>query len=262
MIPVYLLAKNPRPILGFELSEFVSVAARRAGLPLVEQPPASGEVIVVDASAAITSETLTKLVSADRIRKGPPLADRRRLVARIDAELLAQRKPLTVDGLLPGAVEIVDVPVAPYRGRFDQRKAEEVLLRGATKKLISGDYMGVLNRELTLPLVKPFARANIKPNTVTLISFAITVLSFFPLAHGGYAWLLLGGFLQWVASLLDGVDGKLARLKGQTTPFGNSLDYRLDMVYYVVLFGGLGIGLARTMSAPLVIALSGVFFVG
>jgi phosphatidylglycerophosphate synthase len=261
-IPVYLLAPNPRRILGSTLSELTAVAARRAGLELVGTPPTTGEVIVVDPAAAISAEALATLAKAPRIAHGRPLVDFRRLVARVDAELLAQRRVTTVDALLLGAVELIDVPAAPYRGRLDLSRAESVLLRGATKQLLSGDYMGALNRELTLPLVKPFARANIKPNTVTLLGFVATIAAFFPLAHGGYGWLLLGGFVQWIGSLLDGVDGKLARLKGQTTPFGSRLDHRLDVVYYVVLFVGLAIGLARTISGPLLIGLTAVLVVG
>jgi hypothetical protein len=63
--------------------------------------------------------------------------------------------------------------------------------------------MGVLNRELTLPMVKPFARANIRPNTVTLFGFLVTIAAAAPLAMGGYAWVLFGAVLQWVGSLLD-----------------------------------------------------------
>jgi hypothetical protein len=110
--------------------------------------------------------------------------------------------------------------------------------------------------------VRVVARTGIRPNTITLISFVFTLTAAVPLSTGGYLPLLAGAFLQWFGSLLDGVDGKLARLKGQTSVLGARLDTWLDMVYYAVLFGALGIGLARDHAPALVAAVAGVTMTG
>jgi phosphatidylglycerophosphate synthase len=263
MIPVYLLGHSSRRLLGYELSQFAPIAAARAGLPFVDTPPAGGEVIVIDPDAAVSGAGLTALARAARSEGGSPLVVRERMVARIDARLLAEREARTVDALVPrDAVVVPDVRVAPFRTPADRRRAEDVLLRGATKQLLSGDFFGVLHRELTLPLVKPVARANIRPNTITLIGFGLTIGAAIALVQGGYRWMLLGALLQWVSSLLDGVDGKLARLKGLSTPFGHLLDHRLDVVYNWALLLGLAIGLGRTVSPAFVMGFAGVMVTG
>jgi phosphatidylglycerophosphate synthase len=262
MIAVYLLGSSQRRVLGHSLQHFAEVAARRANLEVLDTPPRTGEVIVIDRDAAISSAALTALVEADRIPNGPALADPLLLVGRIDAARL--RPATSVAELLAGrAIEVVaGLAVAPYRAPSDRRRAEAILLRGATKPLLSGDVMGVLNRELTLPLVKPFARLGIHPNAVTLLGLGFTIAAAFALAHGGYAWFLLGAVIQWMGSLLDGVDGKLARLTGKTTPFGHRLDHRLDVVYYAALFGSLAIGMARTHSLSLVLVTTAILVAG
>lgn len=264
MIPVHLLGTSERPILGYPLHRFTAIAAQRAGLAIIGDLPDHGDVIVVGADAAVTADALGTL--AGRAADGRAVTDHAAQVARIDVHHVRDalaRGATTVAEILAGAeLERIALPVARYAGAGELRRAEDVLLRGGTKKLLSGDVMGVLNRELTLPLVRPVARANIHPNTITLVGFAIMLASAVPLAIGGYSWLVLGAFLQWVSSLLDGVDGKLARLKGQATPFGSRLDSRLDMVYYLVLFGALAVGLARTLGAAPVAAVSLVLVSG
>jgi len=264
MIPVFLLGRSQRPILGLPLWRFTAIAADRAGLPLLDRRPAGGEVIVVDAEAAVTPAALTALATADRRPGQPPIADRAGLIARVDAALLqGERSPGSVAELIAGqASSVVDLAIAPYRDRADRRRAEDVLMRGGTKKLLSGDFMGVLNRELTLPLVRPVARLGIHPNTVTLVGFVFTIAAAVPLALGGYRLLLLGAILQWIGSMLDGVDGKLARLKGQATVLGSRLDSRLDMVYFLALFGALAVGLARAYSVAAVAAIAAVLIAG
>lgn len=264
MIPVVRLGRSTRPILGFPLSRFTEIAARRAGLELVDELPAHGEVIVVGPDAAVTAEALTVL--ARRGDDGLAATDRAAQIARVDVHVVRDaiaRGADTVAEVLAGsALERLELPVARYAELDERRHAEDVLMRGGTKKLLAGDVMGALNRELTLPLVRPVARLNIHPNTVTLVGFLITIAAAVPLAMGGYAWVLAGAVLQWVGSLLDGVDGKLARLKGQTSVFGHQLDTRLDMVYYLSLFGALAVGLARTYGAAPVAGVSAVLLGG
>jgi phosphatidylglycerophosphate synthase len=264
MTSVFLLGLSTRPILGYPLVTFTEIAAKRAGLPIVDELPASGEVIVVDRDAAVTAAALSEL--AKRPGECLALTDREALVARVDVHVVRDalaRGAATLPEVLAGAaIERLELPVARYAEADDLHHAEDVLMRGATKKLLQGDVMGVLNRELTLPMVRPFARANVSPNTVTLVGFLITIAAAVPLAIGGYLWVLLGALLQWVGSLLDGVDGKLARLKGQTSVFGHKLDTRLDMVYYLSLFGALAVGLGRTYGAVPIAAVTAVLLSG
>jgi len=92
-------------------------------------------------------------------------------------------------------------------------------------------------------LVRPLARARIHPNLVTLVSIALTfgAVPFFAEAQ----WVI-GFLMAYGMSVLDSVDGKLARLTFTDSRLGNFLDHGLDMVHppiwYVAWAYGLGLG--------------------
>jgi hypothetical protein len=77
-------------------------------------------------------------------------------------------------------------------------------------------------------LVRPLARWGVHPNTVTVISILLT-LAVIPLCAAGH---FLAGFLcAYGMSVLDSVDGKLARLTFTDSKLGNVLDHGLDLVH-------------------------------
>ncbi|MBL9034908.1 MAG: CDP-alcohol phosphatidyltransferase family protein [Rhodospirillaceae bacterium] len=92
-------------------------------------------------------------------------------------------------------------------------------------------------------MVRPLAAARIHPNLVTLVSIALTfgAVPFF--ASGQWA---IGFLMAYGMSVLDSVDGKLARLTFTDSRLGNFLDHGLDMVHppiwYVAWAYGIGLG--------------------
>ena len=77
-------------------------------------------------------------------------------------------------------------------------------------------------------LVRPLARAHVHPNWVTIISIVLTFAAVPLFAHGQF----LAGFLcAYGMSVLDSVDGKLARLTFTDSKIGNVLDHGLDLVH-------------------------------
>jgi phosphatidylglycerophosphate synthase len=77
-------------------------------------------------------------------------------------------------------------------------------------------------------LVRPLANLRVHPNSVTAISILATFLAI-PLWMEG--WWAAGFFLAYLMSLLDSVDGKLARLTFTYSRLGNLLDHGLDLVH-------------------------------
>ncbi len=100
-------------------------------------------------------------------------------------------------------------------------------------------------------MVRPLARARIHPNLVTLVSIALT-FGAVPFFSGGQ-WAI-GFLMAYGMSVLDSVDGKLARLTFTDSRLGNFLDHGLDMVHppiwYVAWAYGLGLG-AEGWDSPL-----------
>lgn len=76
-------------------------------------------------------------------------------------------------------------------------------------------------------------RHGVTPNAVTYTAFIFTVVISIPLAMGAFR---IGGALLIVASLLDLVDGSLARATAQSSKFGAFLDSTLDRYSESVTF--------------------------
>jgi len=93
-----------------------------------------------------------------------------------------------------------------------------------------------LNRRISEPCARLLARTPVTPNQVSVAAFGISILSL--------ACFLLGqniaaGLLVQLSSIVDGVDGSLARLKGMTSTFGGFLDSVLDRYADIVVVLGL-----------------------
>jgi len=119
-------------------------------------------------------------------------------------------------------------------------------------------------RAVLAPVVRLAIALRLTPNTITVIGLGITILASTLVALD---WLLLGAAILTAGSLLDAVDGALARAQGSGTAFGGFLDSTLDRAGEAILFIGVGTWLLRTQPDPtlavlgLMVALSGSFLV-
>lgn len=97
---------------------------------------------------------------------------------------------------------------------------------------------GAIRSYFEEPGARLFRAVGLTPNAITLLGFAVCVVSACLVASG---WLLWGGVAFLVGSILDLMDGALARLTGRETPFGALLDSVFDRLGEAALFVGLGI---------------------
>ena len=146
---------------------------------------------------------------------------------------------------------------APYLTRLrSTRETAE-----AERFLFWSNYKGstdFMTRYVYPPLVwwmlRPLARRRVHPNWVTAVDIAATVAAIPFFAAG--AWL--PGFLcAYLMSVLDSVDGKLARVTFTSSRLGNVLDHGLDIVHppFWYLAWGYAVGGGDTSSAPFVASL-------
>jgi phosphatidylglycerophosphate synthase len=77
-------------------------------------------------------------------------------------------------------------------------------------------------------LVRPLAHWRVHPNVVTLFNVGITFAAVPLFAHAQW---VLGLLLAYTMSVLDSVDGKLARLTFRASRLGDVLDHGLDMIH-------------------------------
>ena len=94
-----------------------------------------------------------------------------------------------------------------------------------------------INRKFSRPLARFLAsHTKASPNQVTVLSFAVAVLS--GLAFSSFQ-PILGGILAQLSSILDGVDGDLAFLTNKISTFGGFLDSVLDRYGDFLILGGM-----------------------
>ena len=117
---------------------------------------------------------------------------------------------------------------------LERRSLAERLLRDATQKGVL-DFPALVHAPIEKWLVSHLCRTTITPNQITLgtgvLGLGVTLLY-----ACGYLWA--GVLLALVIGVLDGIDGKLARLKAQTTKLGkkeHDLDYVVETSWWAAL---------------------------
>jgi len=124
--------------------------------------------------------------------------------------------------------------------------AERLLLFEASKHALA---TRILYKYLNTPITKLFAMTPITPNQVTILSLLAGIASslFFIYHHP-----FLAGLLALLSSVLDGVDGKLARIKHKRTTYGGIFDSFIDLYTDLAVFFGMAYYGYTTTSDPLI----------
>jgi 1L-myo-inositol 1-phosphate cytidylyltransferase / CDP-L-myo-inositol myo-inositolphosphotransferase len=183
----------------------------------------------------------------------------RRARARGDGSLagavteLATTTPLEAVPLRPGARWLdVDTPQ-------DLRRLMPFMRRSLAKDG-DGPVSRYLNRPLSTRLSVRLANLPVSPNAVSFAAFGVAVGAAVALANGA---AVLGALLVQLASVLDGVDGEIARLQVRSSPRGALLDGVLDRLADGAIIGGLGAwALASDVTVQAVIWLAVLATVG
>lgn len=208
----------------------------RAKLDVVDVsgPPTSGEpTLVLDAAAVFDARVLRALLE----RRGPTVIDGVEAVRVVG------------DGV-PESVELATLPsylknlrrhhvpyVLPIRTVAELKAAERTMFtavyKGVTDVVTRFVYPGLVRL-----ITKWLAPTTITPNQVTAVSM---VLSFgaIPVFLAGYLGTAV--VMGLVMSVLDSVDGKLARLTLRESTSGNWMDHGSDVVYFFLWLVAVGL---------------------
>ena len=120
-----------------------------------------------------------------------------------------------------------------------------------------------MNRRVSIPMSRRLIKFPITPNMVSLFTLLVSFLAGAYFVMGGYLNPLLGALLSVWASILDGSDGEVARLKLLASDYGAWLETICDYLYYLFIFAGMAIGLARnTGKASFTTWGGGALFIG
>jgi CDP-L-myo-inositol myo-inositolphosphotransferase len=119
------------------------------------------------------------------------------------------------------------------------REAEQRLMRDQGRKTRDGPVARHLNRPVSRWLSRTLVRTTVTPNQISLVSWILSCVAAGLMALSGYPALAIGGALAQLASIIDGCDGEIARLKHSKSEFGGWFDAVLDRYADAVLLFGL-----------------------
>ncbi len=235
--------------------------ATRGGATVVCSPPrgAAGDAVLVIRADRVYHRDLPKLATqawrgssaeVGRVRGDAydaVVVTTRRTAAKLCA---AAGRPGAIAAELAAlrAVHEVDPPYlgfcTPVRDARQMRIARRQLV-SSLRKSADGIAAKVLNRRISLPVTRMLAGTSIHPNQVTLIALACALAGGAVISRGGYLPGLVGMLLVELGSIVDGIDGELARLRFQFSRRGQWLDTVVDDVANVAYTTGVVVSLDR-----------------
>lgn len=136
-----------------------------------------------------------------------------------------------------GFVELIDSKVSI-------RRAEQRLIRYIWKS--TDGIHGRTNKRMILPLLKVVLRTSVTPNMVSLVGVIVSIMSGYFYFRGHYVYAVVGALLALASSLLDHIDGSIARMKSKESAFGAHFDTVCDYVFYVSFGVGASVGLYKS----------------
>jgi phosphatidylglycerophosphate synthase len=128
-------------------------------------------------------------------------------------------------------VRTVELPATALVRRVDgldaARAAERALLQ-SLRKPADGPVSRRLNRHVSIAITRYLLRAPITPNQVTIACSLLGFLGMWLVLQATWATIAAGGVLLQIASIVDGCDGEIARLKFKHSRSGAFLDHFAD----------------------------------
>jgi phosphatidylglycerophosphate synthase len=155
-----------------------------------------------------------------------------------------------------GALRTADVGDAWSHAVDDDasRRAAERMLVASLRKSVDGIIARHINRRFSLAMTRILMHFPVRPNHVTAASLVVSLAAAFGAALATATnpwWLLVGAGLWQLASMMDGIDGELARLKFGESRFGEWFDTLTDDIGKFTFFVGSGIGATAVSGDPI-----------
>ena len=89
-----------------------------------------------------------------------------------------------------------------------------------------------------IPISKFLIKLGLTPNMITFIGLIITIFGSYYIFQGDF---LAGGIIVGLGTILDSIDGAMARLSNKESVFGDLLDSVIDRYGEATIFGQLNI---------------------
>ena len=255
-VMAYVLRDSPTRLWGLSANERLRRQIKQVGgvtfaadNALMEDHPAGlppdlagSELLLIDANFLFEPRTLSGLL--DRPNSVLFLADQP-AAAFVEARHLAAISALFAgsgDGDIPADVRKItpdDLSAFDDRLRRSEAPLLELVSDGQRhqfeSKLYGNSYKGITDLVTKWAWPRPArtgvrlcANLGITPNMVTSVGLLLVIAAGYLFLHGYYGAGLICG---WIMTFLDTVDGKLARVTIQSSPFGHYFDHGIDLVH-------------------------------
>jgi len=99
-------------------------------------------------------------------------------------------------------------------------------------------------KKLVLAIARPFARAGVRPDTITYFSLLLAFVAAVGLNLSGSAFFF--GIFVFLSGLFDGVDGAVARERGVSSDAGAFTDSVIDKITEILILGSLAVEFSTT----------------
>jgi choline kinase/phosphatidylglycerophosphate synthase len=141
----------------------------------------------------------------------------------------------------------------------DIDRAKKLHATHSQKKRGASDFVAhYLNRPIENKIVYLISDSRITPNQVTILT---NVLAYIVTALFLFGNLLTGAILTFVVGIVDGLDGKLARIRGCSTKLG-LMEHVFDLLYEFSWLIALAFFLSQSQgSIPLVVTVFSIMFI-
>ena len=131
----------------------------------------------------------------------------------------------------------------------DVEAAEQTIRRASYKP--TDNKLARFNRRMSLPISIALIPTPLTANQLSVALVAVGFYSAWLFSLGQYWAGVLAAFLSLAASVLDGCDGEIARLKYQESALGCWIETFGDYSYYIAIFVGMTIGAVRFTGWPI-----------
>jgi len=142
----------------------------------------------------------------------------------------------------------------------DLAAAERTIRRASYKK--TDAKLARFNRRMSLPISVALIRTPLTANQLSVMLVAIGFYAAWLFSTGHYIAGVIGASLSLAASILDGCDGEIARLKYQESALGCWIETFGDYSYYIAIFVGLTIGAVQQTGWEFFYWLGGIALAG
>lgn len=243
------------------LRQLLRSDARTRGVEISERFPLveGDEVTVLRSDIFVTPATISQFASVS--------TDGRPLLFSRDGHAFAARCPVAawaafnrvqmneqsheaifarIAALQAPTTDLSDTVCVPVRDAATAAQAETVFCERMRRdsKASDGPLAHWVDRRVSLRMSRWIvAHTGLRPNHITMIGTSIGLIASVLLGVGTYATGVAGTLLFLAATIIDGCDGEVARMKFLDSSFGQKLDVTTDNIVHVTVFVGLALGL-------------------